>query len=233
MTAKSIATGRSNPPRPGDPEQRARVIAHYDQLGASYGSEGQQEATGLFGWADRRWNNFARPREINGVMQTIEARSGESILDVGCGSGTYAKRMSALGAKVTAVDASPRMVEAIRPHVAESFQADIETLALGRTFDRVVCLGVLDFVADPATCMRRLADHVSEGGFLIVLAPHTGLLGSYYRVAQRLRGIRVNVFHLDDLDQMARADRFERESFLRPLPNSIAVRWRCGRGAPI
>ena len=205
------------------------MLAHYDHLGSSYGSEGEQEATGLFGWLDRCWNNWARPREILSVVRTIDARSGESILDVGCGSGTYAKRLSALGARVTAVDASPRMVEAIRPHVAESFQADLETLALGRKFDRVVCLGVLDFVADPATCMSRLAEHVNEGGFLIVLAPHRGLLGSYYRIAKLLHGIRVNVFHLDDLDDMARADRFARESFLRPLPNSIVVRWRCER----
>ena len=219
----------SSRPRPGDPEQRARVIAHYDQLGASYGAEGEHPAAGVFGWFDRRWSSWARPREIDSVVQTIDARAGDSILDVGCGSGTYAKRMSALGARVTAVDASPRMVEAIRPHVAKSFRADIETLALGRTFDRVVCLGVLDFVAEPATCMRRLAEHVSPGGFLIVLAPDRRLVGSYYRLAQLLRGIRVNAFHLDDLDQMARVDRFERESFRRPLPNSIAIRWRCDR----
>src|SRR5207249_4164719 len=99
------------------------------------------------------WSRFMRPREIRAVMEIIDARAGETILDVGCGPGTYARLLAGLDTSVTAVDASASMVEAVRPLVAEAWVADLESLALRRQYDRVVCLGVLDFVADPASCL--------------------------------------------------------------------------------
>jgi hypothetical protein len=139
-------------------------------------------------------------------MRAIDARPGEEILDVGC--------------------AAERMVEAVRAHVEVAVVKDIEALSFGRTYDRVVCVGVLDFVADPAHCFARLATHVQSGGWLVVLAPRRGLPGLYYRIAQRLRGIRVQAFDLAALDARASALGLELEVHDYPLPNSIVARWR-------
>jgi 2-polyprenyl-3-methyl-5-hydroxy-6-metoxy-1,4-benzoquinol methylase len=205
--------------RPGDSAQRARVVDHYDRLGSRYGKEGR----GLF---DRFWSRWVRPREVRAVVETIDAQPGDRILDVGCGSGTYARLLAKGGLRVVAVDSSARMVDATRPLVEEALVADIETLALGRRFDRVICLGVLDFVAEPARCLANLANHVNEGGRLIVLVPRRGLAGLYYRVAKLLAGIRVHGFDVRSLDEVMRALGFVREAFRHPLLNSLVIRWR-------
>jgi 2-polyprenyl-3-methyl-5-hydroxy-6-metoxy-1,4-benzoquinol methylase len=207
--------------RPGDAAQRTRALAHYDQLGARYGASAESG-----GFIDRLWSRWVRPGEVRSVIETIDAQPGDEILDVGCGSGTYARLLAARGLRVVAVDASARMVEATRPLVARALVADIETLALGQQFDRVICLGVLDFVADPALCIANLARHVKDGGRLIVLVPRSGWPGLYYRVAKLLAGIRVHVFDPSGLDAAAGVHGLVREAFRYPLLNSLVIRWR-------
>jgi 2-polyprenyl-3-methyl-5-hydroxy-6-metoxy-1,4-benzoquinol methylase len=207
--------------KPGDASQRARAIRHYDEQGAAYGSKDQAG-----GFIDRLWSRWVRPREVRSVMATIDARPGDEVLDVGCGSGTYATLLVARGVRVVAVDASPRMVDAVRPLVAEAHVAAIETLALGRRFDRVICLGVLDFVEAPDVCLARLALHVKVGGSLTLLVPRKGLQGLYYRAAKLLAGIRVHTYTLLSLDKLAGAHGLVREAFEHPLANSLVVRFR-------
>lgn len=207
--------------QPGDLDQRERVFKHYAGIGAHYGSAGRRGST-----IDALWSRWVRPREIRIVMAVIDARPGETILDVGCGSGTYAKLLAANGHLITAVDACAAMVEAVRPVVFSAQVAEIETLALLQQYDLVLCLGVLDFVADPASCLRRLARHAKKQGKVIALVPRRGPRGWYYTIAKLLRGIRVNTFDLDSLDALARTCGLVREASASPLPNSLVVRWR-------
>ena len=207
--------------RPGDSGQRARVLRHYAEIGANYGSARRKGSI-----IDAFWSRWARPREVRIVMAVIDARPGETVLDVGCGSGTYAKLLAANGNPVMAVDSCASMVEAVRPSVCSAQVAEIETLALFRQFDLVLCLGVLDFVADPASCLLRLAQHVKQQGRLIALVPRRGPRGWYYAIAKLLSGIRVNTFDLESLDALARQCGLVREASASPLPNSLVVRWR-------
>src|SRR5687768_8663953 len=43
---------------------------------------------------------------------------GNTALDVGCGAGLLAEPLARLGAKVTAVDAAPELIEAAKAHAA-------------------------------------------------------------------------------------------------------------------
>ena len=45
-----------------------------------------------------------------GVLEWLDAKPGERILDLGCGDGHLTLRIAALGAMVTGVDASTEMV---------------------------------------------------------------------------------------------------------------------------
>lgn len=51
-------------------------------------------------------------------LRLLGLRAGDSVLDVGCGNGQFARKMASLGANVVAVDAAPRMIENARRRTA-------------------------------------------------------------------------------------------------------------------
>jgi 2-polyprenyl-3-methyl-5-hydroxy-6-metoxy-1,4-benzoquinol methylase len=175
-------------------QKTARVIGVFDGVA---GRHDALQRGGLRGWLARR--------DDAALANLMESSPGQRVLEVGCGSGRHARSLSAQGLRVCAVDLSPRMVDLVRPHVEEAHVANIETLSLGRRFDRVFSVGLLDFVRDPALCVGRLAMHVQVGGRLVVEVPRWSLGGILYAVGYRLtRGIDVQLFLRRQLDAMVR-----------------------------
>lgn len=83
-------------------------------------------------------------------LRLLDLEGGETILDVACGNGQFARKMAELGGMVVAVDASQKMIEKARARSTD-YQGRIDyrvmdctdgerLLSLGqRRFDRVVC----------------------------------------------------------------------------------------------
>jgi len=65
--------------------------------------------------------------EKEAVYSYLEPREGESILEIGCGTGNYALDLAARGVKVTAVDISPAMLERAREK-ARALGLEVELL---------------------------------------------------------------------------------------------------------
>src|SRR5687767_3547106 len=69
---------------------------------------------------------------------------GKSALDVGCGAGLLAEPLARLGAKVTAIDAAPELIEVAREHSAgQGLAIDYRAAAVEDVegqFDLVTCL---------------------------------------------------------------------------------------------
>src|SRR4030095_16435625 len=78
---------------------------------------------------------------------------GKTALDVGCGAGLLAEPLARLGAKVTAVDAAPELIEVAKAHAAgQGLAIDycaVGVEALDRQFDLVTSMEVIEHVADP------------------------------------------------------------------------------------
>jgi 2-polyprenyl-3-methyl-5-hydroxy-6-metoxy-1,4-benzoquinol methylase len=55
-------------------------------------------------------NRFHRTLVSPAVEKLLALQPGEHVLDIACGSGVMARRLAALGGKVTAVDFSPALV---------------------------------------------------------------------------------------------------------------------------
>src|SRR5918995_3436103 len=69
--------------------------------------------------------DFRRVDECTRVLEWLEARAGDSVLDVGCGDGFYDCKIARRGARVHAIDASARRVaRALRwhPHPNVTYQ---------------------------------------------------------------------------------------------------------------
>lgn len=137
---------------------------------------------------------YARLPEL-GEGEVVEPvlPAGASILELGCGAGRITRQLVRLGYRVTAVDESQEMLAHV--HDAETVQAQIEGLELGRRFDAVLLASNL-VNAEPErrrafleTC-RRHAGLVVVEGLPLAWSPEDGetTLGD---VVSRLRVDRV------------------------------------------
>jgi SAM-dependent methyltransferase len=103
--------------------------------------------------------------------------AGASVLELGCGTGRITRQLVGLGFRVTAVDEAAEMLAHVRD--AETVQARIEGVELGRRFDGVLLASNL-VNAEPLqrrafleTC-RRHADLVVCEGLPLAWSPEDG-----------------------------------------------------------
>ncbi|MCI0477000.1 MAG: methyltransferase domain-containing protein, partial [Anaerolineales bacterium] len=59
------------------------------------------------------------------ALELIQLEPQERILEIACGNGQFARKLASLGARVTATDFSPAMIERARAHT-EPFNNQIE-----------------------------------------------------------------------------------------------------------
>jgi SAM-dependent methyltransferase len=95
--------------------------------------------------------------------------SGAAVLELGCGVGRVTHELVRLGHPVTAVDESAEML--VRVTGAETVQARIEELDLGRRFPCVVLMSHLVNVTDDEQrrdFLRICARHVTDDGVVLI-----------------------------------------------------------------
>lgn len=171
------------------------VKAHFDSRAAGY-----QAGSGRGLWA------WQRARESAALLDLCGPVGGRAVLDLGCGSGFYARRLAELGAAtVMAVDISERMIAAIDDPRIATRVGDLATLRLEARFDLVLLAGVLEFTADPAAALANAAGHLAEGGRLAALLPRRNWAGGLYRRYHRGHGFRVALFDRGEFAELARA----------------------------
>jgi 2-polyprenyl-6-hydroxyphenyl methylase / 3-demethylubiquinone-9 3-methyltransferase len=104
------------------------------------------------------------------------ALDGAAVADVGCGGGLLAEGLARAGARVTAVDLAPAMIEVARLHSAESKLAidyrlqSAAALAAEEpgAYAAVCCMELIEHVGEPAELVNTLARLLAPGGALFV-----------------------------------------------------------------
>lgn len=167
---------------------------------------------------------FFRKRERDAIERFLEiGPATKSLVDVGCGSGTWALYGKSRGLAVTALDANPQMLERLRAKVDATDVADLDQWEPSTTYDRVVCAGVLDFVLSPERAFASLCKAVAPGGRLVLLVPRTGFWGLYYRLEKALIRVRVNLYSPAWLDAEARKHGLIPAGKRIPLPSNLVA----------
>jgi trans-aconitate methyltransferase len=131
-------------------------------------------------WSARRYAENARFVSDLGapVLDLLNPRPGERILDLGCGDGVLTKKIAETGAEVLGVDSSTDMVDAARSKGVKAQVVDAYHLDFGAEFDAVFSNAALHW-------MKRDPDLVIEGVFR-ALKPggrFVGEMGGYGNVA--------------------------------------------------
>jgi 2-polyprenyl-6-hydroxyphenyl methylase/3-demethylubiquinone-9 3-methyltransferase len=107
---------------------------------------------------------------------SLKPLEGKTALDVGCGAGLLAEPLARLGAKVTAVDAAPELIDAARAHAgAQGLEIDYRAAAVEQIegqFDLVTAMEVIEHVADPGAFLKALAARLAPDGLLILSTPN-------------------------------------------------------------
>jgi SAM-dependent methyltransferase len=103
--------------------------------------------------------------------------AGCSVLDVGSGSGEYARRMRQLGAALQCVEPDPAMRSAL---LAEGFECHESIANIDTTFDLIVMVNVLEHIEHDSQFLVQLRPLMSENGRLFVFVPAHQMLYSKF-----------------------------------------------------
>ena len=125
---------------------------------------------------------FCRMNEA--TLESVGARRGEMILDIGCGRGIDGVELARKGAVVIGLEPSRVMISHARNHISENGANMSLVRGIGenlpfqaRSMDKVVCKGALDHFPEPAVVIQQIATVVKPKGEAIIAIANFNSLG--------------------------------------------------------
>jgi 2-polyprenyl-3-methyl-5-hydroxy-6-metoxy-1,4-benzoquinol methylase len=116
--------------------------------------------------------HFERWLEVEKILRSIERPSGDlKVLDVGCGSGFF---MLLFGGSIVGLD-NAENVEVCKRRGLQVYSTDLEKDRFPleiETFDSVICLEVLEHLADPTNVLNEAYRLLKSGGYLVMSTPN-------------------------------------------------------------
>ncbi len=121
------------------------------------------------------------PRFNRWMADTIRPYLGRRVLEIGAGMGNLSRHLARGRERYVATDINSEHLSRLRMHLRHRVNLETRVCDLSRTedfaplagaMDTVVCLNVLEHVADDAGALRNLYTALAPGGRAIVLVPH-------------------------------------------------------------
>jgi SAM-dependent methyltransferase len=98
------------------------------------------------------------------LLEHLNARPGERILDLGCGDGALTEKLVARGIEVVGIDMSPDLLEAARARGIDAREGDGQALEFDREFDAVLTNAALHWMPDAEAVIDGVARALRPGG---------------------------------------------------------------------
>ena len=100
------------------------------------------------------------------LLELLELRAGERVLDLGCGTGQLTAEIARLGAQVVGIDNSPDMLAAARKNFTEIVfeQADATSFQFPEPFDAIFSNAALHWVKDQEAAAACIGRALRPGG---------------------------------------------------------------------
>lgn len=113
-------------------------------------------------------------QQVNEYLDFLKTyTTGQSLLDVGTGSGLLLRKARERGYEVEGTDLSKHVSETVPARVGIPIhQGTIEAIDFPRTYDVITMLHVLEHTTNPLSTIKRAREILSDGGFLIVVVPN-------------------------------------------------------------
>jgi len=130
-------------------------------------------------WYDTSRGRWIGETEFNLASRLLSARPGETLLDVGCGTGWFTRRFAQKGLHVTGLDSSPEWLAFARANSDPAMrwvEGDAQALPFSDvSFDHVMSIAALCFVADEQKAVTEIV-RVAHRSFAIGWLNRTSLL---------------------------------------------------------
>ncbi len=150
----------------------------------------RDKARGFAAGIARRWSTPDSSRTT--VAAWLDAHPGSSVVDIGAGTGAWAAFLAGHARRVTAVEASPAMVEVMKETLAAARVTNVEVVQASwpdvalEPHDVSLCSQAMYGFADFAAFVRSLERMTRRRCFLVMRAPAAD--GVMAEVARRVWG---------------------------------------------
>ncbi len=161
-------------------------------------------------WYQTPEGRYADTLEKELFLRLIQPKSGQSVLDVGCGTGNNLAFFKGLGLRTAGIDASRSMLDI----AAKRLGTDVK-LHLGRaeelpfnnnSFDIVTLVTVLEFVSDPMKPLKE-ATRVARAQVYLGILNRASLLAISRRIKGKFRDSiynRAKFYSIWEIEAMVR-----------------------------
>lgn len=125
-----------------------------------------------------RWyrsHNFRRAEEVELLIEWLDPRPGERILDIGCGDGLYSHQIASRGASVVGIDINQERLDVAHrwhsDHRAEFHSMDAAHLKLGEdSFDKAVSFCVIEHFENDGDVLGEIHRVLKPGSLFVFSA---------------------------------------------------------------
>jgi ubiquinone/menaquinone biosynthesis C-methylase UbiE len=135
---------------------------------------------GIADWYDAQFQPAPLESEAWEILTRLLGEPVGSVLDVGCGTGSYTAALAERGWDATGVDISEDMLRRARARGVTAVQADATSLPFGdESFDAAVSVFTNTDVDDLAAFVGEIARVLRPGAPLVYLAVHPCFVGPH------------------------------------------------------
>src|SRR5260221_379319 len=142
-------------------------------------------------------NLTGTPQYLSWLARTLRPYLGDTVLEIGAGIGNIAGRLMSRRLHYVAAERDPLYLHALHNRFLRTPNVTVQPLdperredfeAIGGPFDTVLCVNVLEYVADPGAVLDSARSVASPGGTLVILVPQSqSLYGSIDQTLGHLR----------------------------------------------
>lgn len=168
---------------------------------------------------------FLRKKEKDAVLKALEPFAGMRCIDLGCGAGYYTHLLLSYSPSLmVGVDRSLPMLTHLYHKDILRAQADIQTVAFKKPFDRVLCAGALEFLDSIDPFLENAKTFLAQNGLLTILLPKRGILGFFYKFYHLSHSVPIHLFSYRKLENKLNKYGFKLQEITCPTPITYVLK---------
>ncbi|MEK6955273.1 MAG: class I SAM-dependent methyltransferase, partial [Nanoarchaeota archaeon] len=116
------------------------------------------------------------------VLEFLNPKKNDVILDAGCGTGFYSLYSRSKGASVIGIDSSQTAISVYNSKGLNGFIGDIENISFDKQFNKILCAGALEFTKNPSKAISCFSKSLKKNGIIVLVYPRNNFFGILYKL---------------------------------------------------